>query len=92
MLDILWENLFTPGFAAGVIIGAVAIGLASYRGWFKFGHSAAVEIENARLIAELKAALDRIEDLEDRLTPFVEFQEAIMASALAQKIKGSGDD
>lgn len=90
------EQLLVPGTAVGVIFGFAGTVLAQGRGYIQTGANAKaisdLKAENAKLVAELKAALDRIEDLAKRLAPWEEFQEEFLKSTLAQKVRGSSDD
>lgn len=96
ILPWLLDQLLVPGTAVGVLFGFVGTVLAQSKGYIQTGSNAEaisdLKAENARLIAELKSALDRVEELAARLAPWEEFQEQFIAAALAEKVKGSSDD
>lgn len=92
----LLEQLLVPGTAVGVLFGLAGTVLAQSKGYIQTGSNAKaisdLKAENARLVAELKSALDRVEELAARLAPWESFQERLMSAALAEKVKGSSDD
>jgi len=91
----IMEQLLVPGTAVGVLLGLAGTVLAQSKGYIQTGSNAKaiadLKAENAKLVAELQSALERVEELAARLAPWEEFQGKLMAAALAEKVKGSGD-
>lgn len=91
MLESTWQfmldSLFVPGTAVGILMGIGLTAYASLKEWISFGSTAVLKAENARLVAELRAAKDEIEKVLERLQPWIEFETELLAAARATRIK-----
>jgi len=79
------ENLFTPGFAAGLVVGFGLCFLSISRGWVSTSRMAELKAEVAGLRAQLDSVEKQLEKLTRESEEFFEWRRQLASDALEER-------